>query len=101
LAHNTFLSVLTEVGLLGFILFMCVLAVTIHQSIKQEKNYAFLWIAILTIWSIGVFTLTWEYRKATWLILTLIIVGANIKNKSLGNEDRPLISSINEAVMYP
>jgi O-antigen ligase len=81
LAHNTFLSVLTELGLIGFILFMCVLAVIVQQAIKQEKYYALLWITIIAIWTIGVFTLSWEFRKVTWLILTLIVIGANFKKK--------------------
>ena len=85
LAHNTFLSVLAEVGLIGFFLFMCMLAIILKQAIKQEKYYAMLWITILAIWTIGVFTLTWEYRKVTWFILTLVIVGANLRNLQIGN----------------
>jgi O-antigen ligase len=81
MAHNTFLSVLTEIGLIGFILFSCILVVTILQAINQEKAYAILWATIIAIWTIGVFTLTWEYRKVTWLILILIVVSANLPNK--------------------
>ena len=89
MAHNTFLSVLTEVGLIGFILFMCILVVTLQQAIKQEKAYALLWTTILAIWTIGVFTLTWEYRKATWLILILVVVGANLNNRHIGQGTIP------------
>jgi O-antigen ligase len=83
MAHNTFLSVLTEIGLIGFILFSCILVVTILQAINQEKAYAILWATIIAIWTIGVFTLTWEYRKVTWLILTLIVVSAKLPNKHI------------------
>jgi O-antigen ligase len=104
MAHNTFLSVLTEVGLIGFVLFMAILVVITQQALKQEKYYAMLWIIILAIWTIGVFTLTWEYKKATWLILTLIIVGANLNNRQIGQENRAsslpkskiMLNSINE-----
>jgi len=104
MAHNTFLSVLTEVGLIGFVLFMCMLVVITQQALKQEKYYAILWITILAIWTIGVFTLTWEYKKASWLILTLIIVGANLNNRQISQENRAsslpkskiMLNSINE-----
>jgi O-antigen ligase len=101
LAHNTFLSVLTELGLIGFILFMSMLVVTLKQAIKQNKNYATLWVTILAIWAIGVFTLTWEYRKVTWLILTLIIVGANLRDRQNGTENKPLIIPRTDAIIKP
>jgi len=101
LAHNTFLSVLTELGLIGFILFMSMLVVTLKQAIKQNKNYASLWVTILAIWAIGVFTLTWEYRKVTWLILILIIVGANLRDRQNGTENKPLIIPRTDAIINP
>jgi hypothetical protein len=42
----------------------------------------------LAIWGIGVFTLTWEYRKTTWLLLTLIVIGANMHNKQVVQENK-------------
>ena len=77
-AHNTFLSVLAELGLIGFLLFMSILAIIAYQISQQNKHYAQLWFTIWSIWTIGVFTLTWEYRKATWLILTLTVVSASL-----------------------
>jgi O-antigen ligase len=78
LAHNTFLSVLTEVGLIGFLLFLCILVVIFQQAYIQSKDRAKFWFTILGIWTIGVFTLTWENKKVTWLLFSLIVVGANI-----------------------
>jgi O-antigen ligase len=86
MAHNTFLSVLTEVGLIGFVLFTCILVIVVQQAINQKKAYAILWTTILTIWAIGVFTLTWEYRKVTWLFLTLVVVGANLDHREIRQE---------------
>jgi O-antigen ligase len=90
-AHNTFLSVLTEVGLTGFTLFMCILLIVSYQAVKQNKHYALLWITVLAVWTIGVFTLTWEYRKATWLFLTLIVVGANLLDEHIDHVNRSAI----------
>ena len=87
MAHNTFLSVLTELGIIGFLLFMCILIITLAQALRQKKTYALLWVTILAIWSIGVFTLTWEYRKATWLFLTMIVVSAHLNSSAADQEN--------------
>lgn len=78
LAHNTFLSVLAELGIIGFILFAAILGVTVRQAMRQPKGNTSLWLAVLAIWAIGVCTLTWEFRKPTWLFLALITVGAGL-----------------------
>jgi hypothetical protein len=31
-----------------------------------------LWISLLLTWMIGVSALTWEYRKPTWLLFSLL-----------------------------
>lgn len=101
LAHNTFVSVLTELGLIGFIIFMSMLAVTFKQAIKKNKHSATLWVSILSIWAIGVFTLTWEYRKVTWLILTLIVVGANLRDRQSDVENKTLNLANSDAMIPP
>jgi O-antigen ligase len=77
-AHNTYISILTELGVIGFIIFMTLLGVVVKRATVQEKQYAQLWITVLAIWAIGVLSLTWEYRKTTWLILSLVIIGAKL-----------------------
>jgi len=101
LAHNTFVSVLTELGLIGFIIFMSMLAVTFKQAIKQNNHSATLWVTILTIWAIGVFTLTWEYRKVTWLILVLIVVAANLRDRQSDVENKTLNLANNDVMIPP
>lgn len=77
-AHNTFISVLVEVGLIGFFLFIILWGMAVFYAIRQPKWEARLWLAIVSVWSIGVLTLTWENRKPTWLILSLIVISANL-----------------------
>jgi O-antigen ligase len=77
-AHNVFLSVLTEVGLIGLILFATILAMTVHQAMRQPKWTARLWLTVLMIWGIGAFFLHLEDNKQTWLFLSLPIVGAGV-----------------------
>jgi O-antigen ligase len=71
-AHNTFLSVLVETGLIGFGLFAALLAaLAVFVWIMPPAERA-LWTVMLAVWAIGVSTLTWEHRKATWIIFALI-----------------------------
>jgi O-antigen ligase len=76
-AHNTFISVLAETGVIGFILFLLILAIVIFQAVNVPNGNAGLWIAIFLTWAIGVFSLSWEFRKLTWLFLSFIVIEGN------------------------
>jgi O-antigen ligase len=77
-AHNSFLSVLVEVGLIGFALFALILTIAVIQAWNQSRWDSKFWLTILLIWAIGASTLTWGHRKPTWLFLNLIIASAAI-----------------------
>jgi len=81
-AHNTFLSILTELGVIGFLLFLGVLAIVIFRAINQPKSYSILWLTVLSIWIFGVQSLTYEYAKSTWFFLNLIVISAAIYNRN-------------------
>ena len=79
--HNSFVSVLVELGLIGFILFSIILGIAFVHAWRQPKWQSWFWLTVLTVWSIGAFTLTWESRKSTWLFLSFAVVSAAITNK--------------------
>ncbi len=92
LAHNSFISVLVELGLIGFALFASILAVAAIQALRHPKLEAAFWLTVLLVWAIGASSLTYEHRKATWLFLTLTVVSAALldpreETKSLGQRD--------------
>lgn len=87
-AHNTFLSVLVESGLIGLILFGIVLTIASIQAWNQPKWDSRFWVTVLMVWAIGASTLTWEHRKSTWLILSLIVASAALT----GHRDRAVSS---------
>jgi O-antigen ligase len=75
-AHNSFISVLVEVGLVGLALFAIVLGIVVVQALKHPRWDRIFWLSVLAVWAIGAFTLTWEYRKPTWLFLSLVVISA-------------------------
>lgn len=72
-AHNTFLSVLVECGLMGFTFYGLMLLVACAMVWTLPAPERALWAVMLAVWAIGVSTLTWEHYKPSWLILALIM----------------------------
>jgi O-antigen ligase len=96
-AHNTFLSIMAELGLVGLFLFLGVLSIVVFQAISQPKPFAILWVTVIAIWLIGAVSLTWEYTKGTWFFLTLVVISAGVYNRKAKPIESPFISDISWA----
>ncbi len=90
--HNTFISVATETGFIGSILFLSILGVAIYQAVHLPKELSGLWLAILMTWSIGVLSLSWEFRKLTWIVLSFVIIESSFREQ-LPVQDAGILSS--------
>ncbi len=75
--HNSFISVMVELGLVGFLMFAMILVIVLNQAwshpSKWDKSF---WLTVFAVWTIGSSTLTWEHRKTTWLFMSLIVASA-------------------------
>jgi O-antigen ligase len=97
LAHQTFLSVLAETGLIGFGLFVCILATVINQAVRLPKGYLGLWLSSFFVWFIGVLSLSFEFRKVTWLFLSFVIIeGAALHEQYLSEKLNSTVSESEE-----
>jgi O-antigen ligase len=72
-AHNAYLSVLVETGLVGFSLFALWLGTLAAYVWWLEGRERALWAVVLAAWAVGVTTLSWEFRKPGWLFAGLMM----------------------------
>jgi O-antigen ligase len=72
-AHNSYLSVLVEQGIVGLILYLMML-VSVYRSVvrlpKMERRFALTLLATLVV---AIIPLTWEDRKPVWFILPALL----------------------------
>jgi O-antigen ligase len=85
-AHNTFLSVLVELGIVGALLLFALLASVLCSALRAGYLERCLWITLLLTWTVGVSALTWEYRKPTWLLFGLAAAHAYARRR-----DEPVV----------
>lgn len=88
-AHNTFVSILVEQGIVGITLFLGIVGVAVVQALKHPPWGTRFWMTLLLIWALGASSLTWETRKVTWLVLTLTAASGATHLRSRRRESGP------------
>ncbi len=71
-AHNSLISVLVETGIIGLAIFAGMLAMLFRSAWILSGITRSFWLTLLCVWTVGVCSLTWEYRKPTWLLFGLV-----------------------------
>lgn len=72
-AHNSYLSVLVETGVVGFVLYISMFIAAFFSVMKLprlERRFALVLMANL---SLAMFPLTWEDRRPVWFVLAMLI----------------------------
>jgi O-antigen ligase len=107
-AHNVFLAIAVEQGILGLVSFFallaaCALAVAGMSGVERK-----LWGVVGCVWLVGAMSLGWQFRKVTWLIVAMIAVQAAWSrfSKAIGPYGarpplRPLRSSVRTSAGPP
>jgi O-antigen ligase len=82
-AHNTYLSVATELGVVGFLVWVMSLGRLGFDVLHMPKPERWVWGTVLLSWLIGVSSLTWEYTKPTWLLFAFIMAQARLSGEDI------------------
>jgi O-antigen ligase len=70
--HNTFLSVLVELGAIGFGIFAVMLFTLVTAATRMQNLERSLWLVMLLSWALGCFVMNWEYYKPTWFLFAML-----------------------------
>jgi O-antigen ligase len=75
-AHNTYVSVLTETGVVGFLLFAFIIGCVL-RCLRQHSNWErWFWSVQMSVLAIGAMTLSLEDSKSLWLMTALTVASA-------------------------
>lgn len=77
-AHNAYLGILVEHGLIGLVLFVGAFCAVFARAMKSYASEPRLWAVLLLAWAVAVMSLSWENRETTWLLFGL---GAALQRK--------------------
>jgi O-antigen ligase len=71
-AHNAFLTVLVETGIIGFFLLATALCLLLQSLIRLDTIGRRFWLVVVVTWFIGANALSWAHRKPTWFLIGLL-----------------------------
>lgn len=71
-AHNTFISVLVEGGIIGLTIFLVLMFGIVRCILSLPTLRSRVLLIAFSTWALVACTLTFEYRKPTWFLYTLV-----------------------------
>ena len=100
-AHNAFVGILVEAGVVGFGVFCVMLAAALALVSGMPPLERRLWIVLGAAWTIGVMSLSWEHRKPTWVMLGLLGAHAAAMRRAARHGARARVGAMPAPVMAP
>ena len=86
-AHNAFIGILIEAGIVGFGVFCTMLGAAFVLVAGMPPLERRLWLVLGAAWAIGVMSLSWEHRKPTWVMFGLLAAhGAALRRARYGGD---------------
>lgn len=96
-AHNTYLSVLVEMGLVGLFLFATIIVIVLTR-VRQFRGWqAWYWWTQLAVLSIGGVSLSLEESKSVWIMVSLCVASAALLERREGAFDRRGLPALRDA----
>jgi O-antigen ligase len=89
--HNFVISILVEVGIIGFSLFAAVIVATGLRALRQDRWLGRLWLAMLLMWALNAAVHNYEDKKHTWVFFSFVAIGAGLPQRD-GNSAAPRTS---------
>ncbi len=87
-AHNLYLTIATEQGIIGILIFVAFLSFIVMRILETPSLERKFLLTVFFTWALGVFTLTWDGRKTTWIILTMLLTYAKAMGPQKGVQIR-------------
>lgn len=72
-AHNSFISVLVEQGIVGFALYMAMLLAVLRSVSRLSGLEQRFTLVLLATLSVTMMPLTWEDRRVVWIVLAMLM----------------------------
>jgi len=75
-AHNTYISVLVETGIVGFLIFASMIGIVVARLRQLSSWRAWYWSTQVAVLAIGAMSLSLEESKSVWIFLSLCVATA-------------------------
>lgn len=88
-AHNTFIQILVEDGIVGFAIMLIVWILLVRTALKMARGERLLWLGVLCSWVLVSMSSSIDYAKFTWLIYGCTTVHGSLVMASNRKKTRP------------